>query len=528
MPRLFLGLDSSTQSISAAVIDLDAGRVVHEVSLNFDRVLPRYGTSDGVLRGEDPTVIHAPPLMWTEALDLLFERMREEGVPMRNIVAISGSGQQHGSVYLAKGADATLARLDASRPLVAQLAGIFTRATSPVWMDSSTTQDCREITGTLGGADAVAEATGSAACERFTGPQVRKFHRTEPAAYEATGHIALVSSFMCSVLAGRIAPIDPGDGAGMNLMDIRTRQWHAAAVDATAPGLAAKLPRLAPSGTVVGPASPYFVERHGLSRDAKCVIWSGDNPCSVVGLGLVQPGRVAISMGTSYTYFGTMSDCRVDPRGEGHVFGSPAGGYMALNCFKNGGLARARVRDRYGLDWPGFQRAMSEAPPGNRGKLMLPWFDTEIVPKVLTPGVHRRGLTEDDASGACRALVEAQMMAMRLHGDWMQIRPEVIHATGGASEDRAVLQVMADVFGCPAQPFAVTKSAALGAALIAAQAWHEATGRPHDWPAMVAPFTGCDAHRQVFPNPASVEVYRKLLPEYAAFESETLRNLGAG
>ena len=42
MGRLFLGLDSSTQSLSAVVIDLDARKVVYEKSLNYDQALPQY------------------------------------------------------------------------------------------------------------------------------------------------------------------------------------------------------------------------------------------------------------------------------------------------------------------------------------------------------------------------------------------------------------------------------------------------------------------------------------------------------
>lgn len=522
MGNLYLGLDSSTQSLSAVLVDLELRRVVYSASLNYASALPHYGTQDGVLRGEDPTVIHAPPLMWVEALDVLFQQMVEVGVPMAEIRAVSGSGQQHGSVYLNPSAKDALAQLDPAHSLVENLAGVFSRRTAPIWMDSSTPRECREITDALAPHGGVLNLTGSAATERFTGPQIRKFRREDPDGYAATSHIALVSSFLCSLLSGRIAPIDPGDGAGMNLMDIRRKDWCPSALDATAPGLREKLPTIAPSGTVVGPIHPYFVRRYGLSESAQSVIWSGDNPCSVVGLGLVRPGLVAISMGTSYTYFGTMDDCRVDPRGEGHVFGSPAGGYMTLNCFKNGGLARARMRDRFQLDWAGFAAAIESTPPGNRGRLMLPWFDTEIVPRVLVPGERRLDLSEDDMAGNCRAVVEGQMMAMRVHADWMGDRPSIVFATGGASEDRSVLQVMADVFNCPAQPFAISKSAALGAALIAAEAWHRHARRPVSWSEIVAGFTDSDSARRVLPRAGAAAEYERLLPRYAQFEADEL------
>src|SRR5208282_4547483 len=99
MAKLFLGLDSSTQSLSAVVIDLDARKVVYETSLNFDRALPHYKTRNGVLPNRNPLVKHSSPLMWAEALDLIFTEMKRDGVALGKILAVSGSGQQHGSVY---------------------------------------------------------------------------------------------------------------------------------------------------------------------------------------------------------------------------------------------------------------------------------------------------------------------------------------------------------------------------------------------------------------------------------------------
>ena len=119
-------------------------------------------------------------------------------------------------------------------------------------MDSSTAAECALITAGMGGGSELAGLTGSKAFERFTGPQIRKFHTEDPDGYAATDRIHLVSSFMASLLAGVDAPIDPGDGAGMNLMDLRQKDWAAAALDATAPGLAEKLPAIEESWSVVG------------------------------------------------------------------------------------------------------------------------------------------------------------------------------------------------------------------------------------------------------------------------------------
>jgi xylulokinase len=527
MPQLFLGLDSSTQSLSAVVIDGRRRKVVYERSLNFDQALPQYGTRNGVLPHPDPLVKHSPPLMWAEALDRLFAGMKMDGVALGEILAISGSGQQHGSIYLNDRAAGALAKLNPQKSLVENLKGIFSRPTSPIWMDSSTAAECAEIRKKLGGIKATAEATGSDAFERFTGPQIRKFYHAEPKSYAQTAGVALVSSFMASLLAGKIAPIDYGDGAGMNLMDIRKKSWHPEALAATAPDLKTKLPPLAASGKAIGKVSAYFVRKFGLNPEALATVWTGDNPASVIGLGLIQPGQVAISLGTSDTFFGSMQKCQTDAHGEGHVFGSPAGGYMTLICFKNGSLAREKIRERYGIrDWAAFGKLLAQTRPGNGGGILLPWFEAEIVPRVNRPGVRRFHLDEKDAATNARAIFEAQMMSMRLHSQWMRVAPEKILATGGASNNPQLLQVIADVMNCRVQRIEVSKSAALGAALQAAHGWLAQVGRKPKWAKVVAGFTSPIPHSEIRPNPKAAKIYDQLIGKYAECEREALARLG--
>ena len=523
MAKLFLGLDCSTQSLSAVVIDHDARRVVYETSLNFDKALPYYGTLNGVLRSDNPQVVHSPPLMWVEALDLLFAKMKQDGVPLGEILAISGSGQQHGSVYFNNHVAGILARLNPVKNLVENLRGVFSRATSPIWMDSSTSAECAEIREKLGGIKATAEKTGSDTFERFTGPQIRKFYKTEPRDYVKTSSIALVSSFMASLLAGKIAPIDHGDGAGMNLMDIQRKAWHPAALKATAPGLKTKLPRLADPSEIIGTVSPYFAKKYSLNPAAQALVWSGDNPCSAVGLGLIHEGKVAISLGTSYTYFGRMKRCSVDVRGEGSVFGAPTGDYLPLACFANGSLAQERILQQYGLDWKGFGELIHKTKPGNNGAILLPWFVPEIVPRVTRSGVHRFGFDKRNmAAQDCRAIAEAQIMSIHLHSAWMKIKPTSIYATGGGSVNLPILQIMADVFNCPVQRIEVSKSAALGAAVRAVHGWLLHKGEKPKWREVVSVFTDPIPNSEVKPVSKSVRIYDKLVEKYAACENRVL------
>ena len=523
MAKLFLGFDSSTQSLSAVVIDLDAGKVVYENSLNFDKSLPQFKTHNGVLPNRDPLVKHSNPLLWAAALDLMFATMKKDKVALGKISAISGSGQQHGSVYFNEKITETLANLDFKKSLVENLDGTLARKTAPIWMDSSTAKECAEIRKKLGGIKFTASRTGSDTFERFTGPQIRKFYKTEQKAYEKTAHIALVSSFMASLLAGQIAPIDFGDGAGTNLMDIRKKNWNHDAVKATAPSLINKLPALADAGKIIGPVSSYFVHKYGLNAEALATVWTGDNPASVVGLGLVKPGQVAISLGTSDTFFGTMQKCLTDENGEGHVFGSPAGDYLTLICFKNGSLAREKIREQYKIaDWKKFGALVDATKPGNDGKIMLPWFEAEIVPRVNQPKVHRFNLDERDVAGNCRAVFESQMLSMRLHSQWMQVAPEQIKATGGAASNPQLLQVMADVMNCPVSRIEVPKSAALGAALVAAHGFLGHTGKSPKWDKIVAAFTKPVAGSEIRPDKKAAKIYDQMLEKFASCESDAL------
>lgn len=516
---LYLGLDSSTQSLTAIAIDVAAGsrRLVWEHGFTFDETLPSYGTHHGVLPNDDLRVATAPPLMWAEALDVMMGAVAASGLDLGAIRAISGSAQQHGSVYMTRGAADTLARLDPGQPLRDQIAGIFSRDTSPIWMDTSTTEDCAAITAAVGSAAALAELTGSRAFERFTGPQIRKFARQQPDAYARTERVDLVSSFMASLLAGRPAPLEPGDGSGMNLMDIRASRWAPEALRATAPGLERRLPEIQPSSTIVGPLSPYWRQRYGFPASA-VVAWSGDNPSSLVGAGLVCEGRVAISLGTSDTIFGFMGEPRIDPSGSGHVFASPTGAYMGLTCFKNGSLARERVRELYGLDWAQFSEALGQTPAGNRGAIMLPWFAPEITPPVVDAGVRRFDLDPHDAAANVRAVVEGQMMAMARHSAWMGGPIDRIVATGGAAVNHDILQVMADVFGADVERIEVANAAALGAALRAYQAMQSVRTPDISWDAVIQGFTDPTPGTRIRPRAEYRAIYDRLMARHAACE----------
>lgn len=463
---IVLGLDLSTQSATALVLDTQAGQTLARARAGFGADFPGRGHPEGFLTGGQGGVVHADPLLWLDGLELTLDRLSKL-TDLSKINAVSVSGQQHGSVYLADGYAAALADGERTTALSAKFKSVLARATSPIWMDSSTTAECVEIATALGGDQALCDLTGSVATPRFTGPQIRRFFKSDPAGWARTHRIHLVSSFFASVLAGKDAAIDTGDGAGMNLMDIRKGDWSPAALNATAPGLADKLPPVRPGATVAGPISAYFVHRYGFSSQCQVVIGTGDNPSSLVGMGASKPGKVVISLGTSDTLFAAIEGIRTDGAGLGHAFGNPQGGSMSLICVRNGSLAREAIRRECGLaDWAAFSAAVDATPAARAA--VLPMEETEITP-LRAAGRIALG-TPTTQAALPRAAVEGQALSLRLHSRWVGTPTTHLLLTGGASENPSVAKIFADVFGAPVLRLAVSDSAALGAALRAAHA----------------------------------------------------------
>uniref|UniRef100_A0A8C2Z2J6 Xylulose kinase n=1 Tax=Cyclopterus lumpus TaxID=8103 RepID=A0A8C2Z2J6_CYCLU len=449
---LYLGFDFSTQQLKVVVIDGDLN-VVHQDNVQFDSELPEFRTLGGVHVHADRLTVTSPVLMWVKALDLLLDKMKRAGLVFSRVRALSGSGQQHGSVFWRRGASETLQHLDPNQDLH-QLLQVC--ASGPVWMDSSSSRQCDELQAAAGGAVRLAEITGSRAYERFTGNQISKLRQTRPQDFQNTERISLVSSFAASLFLGGYAAIDYSDGSGMNLLDIRTRTWSGICLEATAPHLDRLLGAPVPSTSVLGPVSSYFVQRYGFSEGCRVVAFTGDNPASLAGMRL-QPGDIAVSP--------------LRP-----AYSSPLSPlcYSVCVCvcvFKNGSLTRERIRNKStGGSWELFSVALRDTPLGNNGHMGFYFDSVEITPPAV--GVHLFDPEDNKVSSLSpqvevRALVEGQFLSRRLHAERLgySIIPGTrVMATGGASSNKDILQVLSDVFNAPVYSIDLCSSACLGSA----------------------------------------------------------------
>lgn len=469
----YLGFDFSTQQLKAIAIN-EKLEIIHQAAVQFDNDLPEFRTQGGVNKKEGSNVVTAPPLMWVKALDMVLERLKISGLDFGTVQSISGTGQQHGSVYWKKGSREKLKSLNSAKFLHHELQDAFTLRDSPIWMDSSTTEQCQALEKALGGPEKLATITGSRAYERFTGPQIAKIAATRPEVYNATERISLVSSFAASLFLGDYAPIDLSDGSGMNLLDIWSGKWSQICLDATAPGLKSKLgDTVVPMATVIGPISSYYVDRYGFSESTSIVAFTGDNPASLVGL-VLDEGDIGVSLGTSDTVF--LSLRNPTPSVNWHILINPINpdDHMALLCFKNGSLTRERIRNETAEgSWDIFNELIESTPRGNFGNIGFYFDSTEVYP--LVKGDFRFNKFNEKVARLskeveARAVIEGQFLRLRLHASslgYTEISDSCIKVTGGASCNSTFLQILSDVFNKPVYRQTMGNSASFGTALMA-------------------------------------------------------------
>ncbi|XP_041459562.1 xylulose kinase-like isoform X1 [Lytechinus variegatus] len=519
--KLFLGFDFSTQTAKAIAVN-DALQVVVETSVNFDHDLPEFRTEGGVHIHDDKLTVTSPTIMWVKAMDILLDRLKAHKLDFSKVAALSGTGQQHGSVFWKNGSRALLNKLQSDKLLQEQLQDSFAVKESPIWMDSSTALHCKNLEAALGGPQNLANITGSRAYERFTGNQIAKVFQDQPNAYADTERISLVSSFVASLLLGEYAAIDHSDGSGMNLLDINTKQWSEAALSACAPGLSQRLGQSVPSYTNLGKISGYYVDQYGFSPECAIIAFTGDNPASLAGMSL-KGGDVAVSLGTSDTLFLWLTTPR--PALEGHIFVNPVDddAYMALLCFKNGSLTREKIRDASSNgSWDIFNQQLLSTPIGNGGNIGIYFHVQEITPSAV--GLHRfnsadQPVTTFDPATEVRALIEGQMMGKRLHAE--QLGYDIggdtrVLVTGGASANQAILQVISDVFNAPVYILDVANSACLGCAYRAKHGWLGGDKVPfHE-----VVKTASNYKQAATPNTNAAQVYNSLLERYRVLEAK--------
>ena len=501
---LFAGLDSSTQGCKLIVLDLDAQKVMHLDAVHYDTDLD-YDTCNGVIQGLEAGASESDPRMWIEAIELLFGRMQDAGVPAAEIRAISVSGQQHG-----------LVTLDAE--------GRLSRPHSKLWNDFSTEEECRLLTEAVGGPEVMIAEVGNSQRTGYTAAKIYHLVRHEPELWRKTATCLLVHNYVNWWLTGGqeggIRVMEPGDLSGMALWHPGTSRWSDRVLGAIAPDLAAKLPPVRPSDQSIGTIGRALAERFGFHPECRIDAGCGDNMYGAVGTGNVAPGLVTISLGTSGTAYTVLEEPFIDPSGEIAAFRDSTGRHFPLLCVSNLANGYNAIIAEHGLSHARFNELMAKTPAGNEGRILIPWYMGERTPDVplAAPLYFGFGLADFTVEKLGRAVLEGHILNLYDGYRKMPIEAREIRLTGGLSQSPAWCQAIADIFETEVVPVE-GEGAAMGAALHAAWVYEKENGREVALADLVQPFIQLREAMRKKPDPAHLDLYRPMKQAFFALSA---------
>ncbi|MGD8858050.1 MAG: FGGY family carbohydrate kinase, partial [Chloroflexota bacterium] len=259
-----LGIDISTTGAKALLID-SQGQVAASATATLALSTPKPLWSE-----------QAPDDWWVGIQDSIVRVLQKAGVPGADIAAIGLTGQMHGLVLLDEDGRVL-------RPAI-------------LWNDQRTGEQCDEIRARLG-RQRLIQITGNDALTGFTAPKILWVQQHEPDVWRRARHILLPKDYIRYKLTGDYA-VDRAGGAGTILFDLKKRNWSeevCRALDIPAE----MLPPTFEGPQISGHINQAAAEATGLAAGTPVVGGGGDQAAQAVGVGAVQPGIIALTLGTS-------------------------------------------------------------------------------------------------------------------------------------------------------------------------------------------------------------------------------------
>ena len=437
-----VGIDVGTGGTRALVVG-DDGRVLGT------------GTCDhAVFASPQPGWAEQSPDDWWRATQAaLRAALTASRIDPSTIGAIGLSGQMHGAVLLD-------ADLNVVRPAI-------------IWCDQRTDEECRWLNSTIG-AEALLSHTCNPALTNFTLTKLLWVRTHEPEAWRRVRHVLLPKDYVRLRLSGRLA-MDVTDASGTLMFDVARRRWSCEILDGAHidPTL---LPPAFESADVCGSVSEEGAIASGLVQGTPIVAGAGDQAAGATGIGVVRPGVVSATIGTSGVVFAATDRPAMDPKGRLHTFCHAAPDrWHLMGVTQAAGLSLRWLRDQLGARDGGYDSMIAEAahvPAGADGVLWAPYLMGERTPH-LDPDARAAlvGLAASHHRGhIIRAVLEGVAFSLR---DTLTIFAELnvpvstIRLGGGGARSALWRQIQADVYGRAVETVLVDEGAAFGAAVLA-------------------------------------------------------------
>lgn len=437
----WLGVDTGTGGTRALLIDA-AGREIAAVTAPHEEI-----------RMEHPLWAEQRPEDWADGAVLAIRgALAKAGASGRDVRGVGLSGQMHGLVMLDK-------------------AGAVIRP-SLIWCDQRSQPQVDFINAKLG-KDKVLESIANPVLTGFTLPKLLWVRDREPRHFERMRTMLLPKDYIRYRLTGEFAT-EVSDASGTALLDVVHRRWSYEMVD----GLGLDrgiLPAVYESSDITGTISAHAAELTGLAAGTPVVGGGGDQAASAVGNGIVEPGIVSCTIGTSGVVFAHTDSASWDPQGRVHTFchavrdkwhvmGVTQGAGLSLQWFRNQ-LAPGATYDE-------LMREAATAPAGSQGLFWLPYLMGERTPHLdASARGGWIGLTaKHTRADLIRAVIEGVAYSLK---DCLEIVEglgvpvDTVRASGGGARSPLWRQILADVFDRRVATLETQEGSAYGAALLA-------------------------------------------------------------
>ena len=436
-----LGIDISTTGAKALLID-PAGRVISSATTPLALSTPRLLWSE------------QDPLDWWRGIVQSIRRALEQGgISGAAVAAVGLTGQMHGLVLLD-------GRGEVLRPAI-------------LWNDQRTGAQCDQLRARVG-RERLIQISGNDALTGFTAPKILWVQQNEPEVYARAQHILLPKDYVRYRLTADFA-MDKADGSGTILFDLKARDWSPellAALEIPP----AWLPPTSEGPQITGRITRQAAEETGLAEGIPVVGGGGDQAAQAVGVGAVQPGIIALTLGTSGVVFATTPQALIEPAGRLHSFCHALPGrwhFMGVMLSAAGSLQWHRDELAPGTPFDVLVDEAKSIAPGSEALLFLPYLTGERTPHPdplargawvgLTVRHTRAHLTRAVLEGVAFGIKDSFMLIQQAGlGAIQQVR-----ASGGGTRSPLWMQIMADVLDVELVTVNTTEGAAFGAALLA-------------------------------------------------------------
>ena len=452
MAKYLLGIDIGTGGTRALLVAEDGRIVASATQEHAPFASPQIGWAE-----------QSPEDWWRAASLALRELLATANVNPEAIACVGFSGQMHGAVMLD-------AKDQVVRPAL-------------IWCDVRTQKQCDDLNQKIG-AERMIQLTCNPALTNFTLTKLLWVRDNEPANWARVRSIMLPKDYVRFRLTGERAT-DVADASGTLMLDVARRQWSREILDVCAID-AAFLPSLHESPAVCAKVSAAGAEATGLTVGTLVVAGAGDQAAGATGMGIVQPGSVSATIGTSGVVFAATDRPALDPKGRVHTFchavpnrwhvmGVTQAAGLSLRWFRDqflgsSGLAAAKSRGHDPYDQLTAEAAVIGA--GSDGLFWTPYLMGERTPHLdATARAALIGLTASHTRGhIVRAILEGVAYSLQ---DTFTIFQEMnvpvtnIRLGGGGARSPLWRQIQADVYGQAVEIVEAEEGAAYGAALLA-------------------------------------------------------------